>query len=411
VLDIRATAYISPLLEIDFASVALTVRLKNYADETGYVTGTFRVYNDITGLLIHTSVIDPLTLAAGQQVDAPALTDFDPPAPADDTYFVIFNGHAYNDIVPRGIDFSLGQFYFDVKPVGMGPAPAAHAATHEDGGSDELEISDLGTSELDDTLVLSPDGAGGVEWKASPAGVTDHGALTGLADDDHPQYLLRPRWYFDNDMLLVLGGSYQYFFDPWYWSSRNSGTDSAESGEPNHPGICAIYSSTSANSGGMILVSSTAFLLAGGETTDLAFQLHTIAGTTLFFGYHDKIGGGGIVDGVYIQVSQVGGVDGTAQGLCTSNGASSTTASSTVLAVDTWYRARVTLNADATLATFAIYSEAGALIWSDTLAANIPTAAGRETGHGIFVDNSGTAALLLARIDFMSVACTRTLVR
>jgi hypothetical protein len=189
VLDIRATHYISPLSEVDFASVELTVHLVNVADETGLITGKFRIYNDTTGLLIHTSDIAPLSLAAGAAADVSALTDFDPPAPADDVYFVLFDGKATNALVPDGITFTLGQFYFDVTPTGMGPAPAAHHATHEDGGSDELEVSDLGTSELDDTLILQPDGAGGVEWAAAVAGVTDHGDLTGLTDNDHPQYL------------------------------------------------------------------------------------------------------------------------------------------------------------------------------------------------------------------------------
>ena len=168
-LDIRALAYVSPVSEVPFASVELTVRLSNVADETGLVQGKFRVYNDTTGLLIHTSDITPLTMTPGATVEVSALTDFDPPAPADDVYFVIFEGHAHNALVPRGIDFFLGSFHFSVKPVGMGPAPAAHAATHEHGGSDPFEVSDLATSELDDTLVLSPDGAGGVHW-VSPGG-------------------------------------------------------------------------------------------------------------------------------------------------------------------------------------------------------------------------------------------------
>ena len=167
-LDIRATHYVSPLSEVDFASVPLTVHLINVADETGLVTGKFRVYNDTTGTLVHTSDIAPLSLSAGVQADVSALTDFDPPAPLDDTYFVVFDGNAANSLVPDGIGIFLGAFHFDVKPTGMGPAPAAHGGTHEDGGSDELEVSDLGTSELDDTLVLTPDGAGGVTWQAIP---------------------------------------------------------------------------------------------------------------------------------------------------------------------------------------------------------------------------------------------------
>jgi len=50
-----------------------------------------------------------------------------------------------------------------------GAAPAAHATSHEDGGSDEIVIENLATSELVTTKVLNPDGAGGVVW-AAPAG-------------------------------------------------------------------------------------------------------------------------------------------------------------------------------------------------------------------------------------------------
>jgi len=142
-LDIRATTYISPVAEMDFASVPLTVRLSNVADETGLATGRFRVYNTTTGTLIHTSEILPVSLQAGQSVDASAFTDFDPPTPLDNTYFVVFDGHATNALVPNGIGIFLGAFHFDVKPVGMGPAPAAHHTTHELGGSDEVNVTGL----------------------------------------------------------------------------------------------------------------------------------------------------------------------------------------------------------------------------------------------------------------------------
>jgi len=142
-LDIRAVAYVSPVSEVPFESVPLTVRLANVADETGLVTGHFRIYNTTTGTLIHTSEIIPFSLSAGQSFDASALTDFDPPAPLDDTYFVVFDGRATNSLVPDGIGIFLGSFHFDVKPVGMGPAPAAHHATHENGGSDPIDVTGL----------------------------------------------------------------------------------------------------------------------------------------------------------------------------------------------------------------------------------------------------------------------------
>lgn len=50
------------------------------------------------------------------------------------------------------------------------------------------DVANLPTSETNTGKVLAPDGSGGLVWVTASAGVTDHGALTGLADDDHPQY-------------------------------------------------------------------------------------------------------------------------------------------------------------------------------------------------------------------------------
>lgn len=48
--------------------------------------------------------------------------------------------------------------------------PTAHASSHEDGGSDEIEISNLPTTETDTALVLKPDGLGGVAWGSAGGG-------------------------------------------------------------------------------------------------------------------------------------------------------------------------------------------------------------------------------------------------
>lgn len=45
-----------------------------------------------------------------------------------------------------------------------------HASNHEDGGSDELEIESLATTETDTTLVYMPDGAGGAAFSALASG-------------------------------------------------------------------------------------------------------------------------------------------------------------------------------------------------------------------------------------------------
>ena len=44
---------------------------------------------------------------------------------------------------------------------------SSHAAAHEDGGVDEMEVADMATTTTDTTLVLKPDGAGGVVWQTA----------------------------------------------------------------------------------------------------------------------------------------------------------------------------------------------------------------------------------------------------
>jgi len=389
VLDIRATAYISPLSEVEFTDVTLTVHIVNVADETGQITGLFRVYNDTTHELLHSSEIAPLTLSAGQSADVSALTDFSPPAPLDDTYFVIFTGNASNPLVPRGINFFLGSFHFDVKPGPLGPPPAAHHTTHEQAGADPIDVEDLGTDELDDTLVLSPDGAGGVQWAAAPTGTTD-------------QY----REHSDFESPLT-----NYGCPPWYEVALSSGGILPMGGGINHPGVHRLSSSTSANSGAAIKTDNDCFLLGGAESCEIIFKLGTLAGTVAYLGFTDEFTGNDAVDGAYFAIDQVGGVDGTLVGKCSSNSARSTTSTDYALTTDTWYRAIVTVNSDATRVDFYLYAEDGSLLWTNYLTTNIPTADGRETGNAVVVFNTGTSATPLFYIDSLSMSIARDLVR
>lgn len=85
--------------------------------------------------------------------------------------------------------------------------PSAHKTSHQDGGYDEISVSGLSgvlsdkqdankiqgfnvdaAQAVDDGKALTYDHAGSKYEHTTPSGVTDHGELTGLADDDHTQY-------------------------------------------------------------------------------------------------------------------------------------------------------------------------------------------------------------------------------
>lgn len=378
-LDIRATAYVSPVAEVPFASVALTVRITNSADETGYVTGKFRIYNSITGQRIHTSAIIPLSLAAGQSTDVSALTPFDPPAPATSTYFVNFDGLARNELVPDGISFALGSFDFDVLPTGMGPAPAAHHATHEPGGSDPV----TGT----------PPGAHATTHENGGSDEMDVSGLSGeLADDQPPlehDHKKHTGIYRENDFHTTT-------YHPWVAAAINSGTAATQTGSALHPGIIRLLSSTTPDSGYAIRVSTVCMLMAGSEETDFWFRPQTLAGTTIRAGFLDATAITPPLDGCYTYMDPV-----TAKltGRTMTNSASSTTPTDYQLVTNTWYMTRVRVNADASRVDFYLYDEAGTLLWTDYLTTNIPTATGRETGHGVLATNSGTTAVALIDLD------------
>lgn len=67
-------------------------------------------------------------------------------------------------------------------------ASTTHAVTHSDGGSDEITVEDLATDSTDTSLVLNPDGSGGLSF--GPGGITvvhtDKASDTSRANDATP---------------------------------------------------------------------------------------------------------------------------------------------------------------------------------------------------------------------------------
>ena len=198
-------------------------------------------------------------------------------------------------------------------------------------------------------------------------------------------------------------------FEGW-WTGINYGSLVAAAGSNNHPGVLNFKGYTTANYPGPALLSYiSGILLGGGEYIDMAFQVGTYG--NLWFGFLD----GGfasapptITDGAYITIL---GSTHTVTGVCHNNGVESVTATTYNLTANTWYRAAVSVNSTATGVTFSIYSEAGALLWSDTVTANIPTIPGRETGSGVITQATDTSGGTIMLLDYLYMTFNRALVR
>jgi hypothetical protein len=193
---------------------------------------------------------------------------------------------------------------------------------------------------------------------------------------------------------------------PWLGLLLSSGTLNPTAGSANHPGIVQCTSSATGNSGGTFYLNSTGLLLAGGETTELVFWLITTTDTTVRFGFQDSFTSTAPVDGAWINIAGT-----TLTGKTRSNSTESITGTSYTITANTWYRVKVVINADATRVDFYLYDAAGTQLWTDYLTTNIPTATGRETGHGVVATNAGTTAKPLVNLDYMNLSMTRTLTR
>jgi len=417
-LDVRALAYVSPTSEVDFGSIALTVRLSNVADETGLITGAFRIYNSNTGLLVHTSSIAPVSLAAGATIDASALTDFDPPGPADGVYFVMFDGTATNALVPDGIPIHLGSFNFDVKPVGMGTTPPTHHTTHENGGVDEVSVTGLSGLLADAQTPLTHGNPNHTSTFEDQANRGIAGGYPTLPNPLAPWYPIRADGtpgrldgYFDFCEFTRAGIAAGVTVYPWTVSAIAGGTALGIAAEANHPGVAQLRAAAGVNSGITLYLDALAFLAAGSCGAMFILRPQVLAGAVIRFGFLDTQTTADAVDGCYFEMSTVALVPGTIVGKTSSNSARSTTATSLLLLTNTWYRFTISLNATATLVTFTIYSEAGAVLWTNTLTTNIPTGAGRQTGHGLTCHNTAGGAVAICDIDYMHVEINRTLTR
>lgn len=175
---------------------------------------------------------------------------------------------------------------------------------------------------------------------------------------------------------------------------------------PNHPGVIRSTQS-GANTGYRFSMNLLNPYLGGGEVMEFIFQAQSTSNTVFRLGLQDSVNSTAPSNGGWIHVAGT-----TLNGKTAAGGSTSTTGTSYTISTSVWYRARVFVADGAGTVYFELYTCAdGALVWSDSLSANIPTIAGREVGPVATFYKTTAGTVDLADLDWMSFYGSRTLVR
>lgn len=190
---------------------------------------------------------------------------------------------------------------------------------------------------------------------------------------------------------------------PWTGNAISGGSNGSVAGAADmvgHPGVTILTASTTANSGYRYNTFTTMINLIGGETARFVFYIVTglSATTRLTMGY---LTSGTHTNGSDEAVITVDGL--VATGRCTSNSTSTSSATIATLSSNTWYKGKVAVAPDGLSVTFSIYTDAGTLVGSETVTANLPTTGTRKLGHGLVCTSSGTTAGSMALIDYLDM--------
>jgi len=218
------------------------------------------------------------------------------------------------------------------------------------------------------------------------AGTTTSGGSSGLISTD------------------ILNGTAAGMIAPWGIANVNGGSSNSNAVgvDAKHPGYTVFFSHAStANSGCYMLTAPTAIMLSGNEKTTFVFKtLGTLTGVTMYAGYHDSDTYLDPVDGAYFKLS-----GGSLSGNTSNNSTRSATGTSHTLSLNTWYRAVIELNADASSVTFTLYQDdSDTVLWTNALTTNIPKTSGRVLANGITCTLATTsAATSILEVDYLDM--------
>lgn len=291
------------------------------------------------------------------------------------------------------LTYTAGEFTWSAPGAGSGDNITVNGAAATD-------------ADFDDATTAAPAGGVNVKWQkdaGTPNNVSAYLDFGGMIE------AMRTKpWFFED--FLGAGNSGAKIW-PWTMGALASGTLTSGDGEASHPGIQIITSSTSSNSGANIsTLNLNPMLLGGGETFECEFQIKRLTDVSMVIGFTDIMSGATLeepTDGVYMYIASGGDITGSV----TNNGTDARSDTTYTCVVDTWYRARVAVNAGATAGKFKLWNAAGTLLLNETTTATVPTGAGRVTSSGIAVVHENTTANALLWVDYLAQWNTRALTR
>lgn len=248
-------------------------------------------------------------------------------------------------------------------------------------------------------------------------GITDGGTAASLTITNLTTENVNGRPYYDPQNGDVWSDGYQAntgvaaAFYPWQGVAISSGTsaqDTAWTGSANDPVRVTITSAAGANSGYAWTTTSSSFLLAGSESFNIGVYVHKTNSMVCRLGYLDAASAIEPTDGLYIE-----GSGGVLYGRSASSASRSSTPSVYVPEENSAISLRCvgSLNAAGTIGTFTIYTN-GVAAWTDVVTNNIPTGAGRYTGHGVVAYYTpGGSGTNLMSVGWLGAKMNRSLSR
>lgn len=204
---------------------------------------------------------------------------------------------------------------------------------------------------------------------------------------------------------------------PFIETSSGTGADvdtNVRASEVNHPGIASLTTgTTTAGYASIVSRYASGILLGGGEwRLRVIFLIPTLSdGTdtyTLHVGFGDSQVGGNPTDGAFLRYTH-GTNSGKFEAVTRSNSTETATDTGVTVAIDTWYRLDVIVNADASEVEFYLREDdTGDSNLVATNTTNIPSGTGRENAvQASILKSAGTSARLL-HIDYAGGRCTFT---